>query len=97
VTLRDVGSTLERLGSATLTQLAAELSASPRDVEVLLEFWERRGNVRRCSMIATSACGTTCTRCPLGKPSSKPARRAEQPVGRVDASVYEWVTNERND
>ena len=87
MTLREVGSTLERLGSATLTQLAAELGASPREVEMLLEFWTRRGNVTRCSAIASGACGTSCTRCPLGV--ARADGRAEDGAASV-ATVYEW-------
>ncbi|MFW5745750.1 MAG: FeoC-like transcriptional regulator [Spirochaetota bacterium] len=93
MTLRDVGSTLERLEAATLTQLAAELGASPHDVEVLLDFWIRRGDVRRCTMEATSACGTSCRACPIGTSRTQGARttgpgasrRSRRPV------VYEWV------
>lgn len=94
MTLRDVGRALERLEAATLTQLAAELGASPGEVEVLLEFWERRGNVRRCDLQATTACGTTCRACPIGGSRATPT---DAPPGdRAGATtVYEWVNRER--
>ena len=92
MTLREVGSTLERLGSATLTQLAAELGASPREVEMLLEFWTRRGNVTRCSAIASGACGTSCTRCPLGVARASGTGRDE---AASRTTVYEWCSRPR--
>ncbi len=95
MTLRDVGRALEHLEAATLTQLAAELGASPREVEVLLEFWERRGDARRCTHQATTACGTTCRACPIG--SAPAGRGADGASPRRDGGtvVYEWVRRER--
>ena len=93
MTLTSVRSALTRLGAATLAQLAAELSASPPDVDALLEFWERRGNVRRCATVLTTGCGTSCRRCPLGAAAEGAAlSRAPDPVPRGAAPVvYEWV------
>ena len=66
VTLRTVGDALRQMQVATLTQLAADLAAPPREVEAMLAFWERRGNVRRCQTQAALGCGTACHGCPVG-------------------------------
>ena len=110
MTLRELGSTLERMKAATLTQLAAEMGASPREIEPLLAFWEHRGNVRRCSRPQASGCGTRCRACPLGR-GSAPGRKKggrtgadTRATGRMtagvatlqSATVYEWVSADHN-
>ena len=97
MTLREVGSALERLGTATLTQLAAELGTSPREVDVLLDFWERRGDVRRCDLQATSACGTRCRACPIGSARTTSATAQPGEPGAGATAVYEWVGRGRGD
>ena len=87
MTLRSVGDALRTMKAATLRQLAAELAASPREVEALLAFWEHRGNVKRCASPQASGCGTACRACPIGStPGGAPAMREES-----QAVVYEWV------
>lgn len=79
--LRDVAEALRRLGAATLSQLAAEVGGTATEVERLLSFWERRGDVHTCRDPQTAGCGTSCRACPLGRtPRARPA-----------AVVYEWV------
>ena len=95
MTLREVGSALERLGTATLTQLAAEIGQPPREVEVLLEFWERRGNARRCDLQATTACGTACRACPVGSARTGATAAPARPPAGGATTVYEWVRRER--
>ena len=89
MTLTDLRTALRGLGAASLTQLAAELGSSPREVALLLEFWQRRGDVRTCTAIAGPACGTTCRACPVGAAprgaSCGATATAQAPV------VYEWV------
>ncbi|MFW5690089.1 MAG: FeoC-like transcriptional regulator [Spirochaetota bacterium] len=84
MTLREVGSALRRMQAATLSQLAAELASTPREIEPLLAFWEHRGDVRRCGSPEAAGCGTSCRSCPIGRTprSQDVARRAE---------VYEWI------
>ncbi len=88
MTLRDVAAALERMKAATLTQLAAELEAPPREVEPLLDFWERRGTIRRCADSLTGGCGSTCRACPLAQ--RRPSVEMRTPPQRT-AVVYEWV------
>lgn len=88
MTLRKVGTTLQTLRAASLGQLAAELSAPRSDVESALSFWIRRGDVRLCEAGAEPACGTTCTKCPLGR-SPKMMETAGR--GATGPHVYEWV------
>jgi hypothetical protein len=64
---------LKSLKAATASQLAADLSLSRADVETALEFWVRRGDVQICAGITGPACGTACTKCPIGR---MPTRRA---------------------
>ncbi len=82
--LRTVASALKRMRAATLTQLAAELATTPRELEPLLAFWEHRGNVRRCASPQTRGCGTTCRACPLGQ---GPVSASSRP----DPVVLEWT------
>ncbi|MFO8065364.1 MAG: FeoC-like transcriptional regulator [Spirochaetota bacterium] len=88
--LQDVRRRLKTMEGATASQLAAELSAGRSEVEAALDFWIRRGDVTRCEDSSSPACGTSCTRCPIGslpKASSARRRSAPSPV------VYEWVSN----
>lgn len=95
--LREVGSVLQRLGAATLTQLAVELSARPSEVAPLLEFWERRGDVRRCARETTPVCGRSCRRCPIGaRGPASPATASRGSDARAGAIVYEWVRPARS-
>lgn len=75
--LRQVGDVLKDLEAATVGQLAAELSVSRAEVESALDFWIHRGDVRRCESVAGPACGTTCTRCPIGK---LPRKKSAGPI-----------------
>ncbi len=90
MTLRDVASALERMKAATLTQLSAELETTPRELEPLLDFWEHRGDIRRCPDSRTGGCGSTCRACAFGQRRS--ARSAERGTRRHESpEVYEWV------
>jgi hypothetical protein len=87
MTLRSVGDALRTMRAATLSQLAAELSAPQHEIEALLAFWEHRGNVERCSSPQASGCGTACKACPIGStPGGVPVAREES-----QTVVYEWV------
>lgn len=92
--LRDVRHTLKRLEAASATQLAADLHMRRSDVEAALDYWIQRGNVRVCQHSRAQACGTTCTRCPIGSMSRSmkgdPRLRPREPV--TPAIVYEWVS-----
>ncbi|MFP4643722.1 MAG: FeoC-like transcriptional regulator [Spirochaetales bacterium] len=92
--LRDVRSSLKALEVASASQLAAELHAPRGDVEMALEFWIQRGNVRVCRQTDTKACGTSCTRCPIGALSRNVQTDARLlPRNTVSpATVYEWVS-----
>ena len=96
---------LRSLQAATASQLAAELSLGRRDVEVALEFWVNRGDVRACEESVGPACGTSCTKCPIGQLPKKrrtpvadhietTARRPVGPglTGGGSPVVYEWVS-----
>jgi hypothetical protein len=96
---------LRSLQAATASQLAAELSLGRKDVEVALEFWVNRGDVRACEESVGPACGTSCTKCPIGQlPKTRRAAAADgaettgrRPVGPGltgggSPVVYEWVS-----
>lgn len=92
--LRDVRHTLKDLEAASASRLAAELHMRRSEVETALEFWIQRGNVRVCRHTASPACGTTCTRCPIGKvPRKSQGDPGLTPRASVTPTVvYEWVT-----
>ncbi len=96
---------LRSLQAATASQLAAELSLGRKDVEFALEFWVNRGDVRACEESVGPACGTSCTKCPIGQlPKKRPSPAADytetterRPVGPGltgggSPVVYEWVS-----
>ncbi|NBB90909.1 MAG: hypothetical protein GVY23_06845 [Spirochaetes bacterium] len=96
---------LRSLEAATASQLAAELSLGRRDVAIALEFWINRGDVRACEESVGPACGTSCTKCPIGQLPNKRRASADahtktaahQPVGPgltggASPVVYEWVS-----
>lgn len=58
---------LKSLKAATASQLAADLALRRADVETALEFWVRRGDVQICAGVTGPACGTSCTKCPIGQ------------------------------
>ncbi|MFP4068297.1 MAG: FeoC-like transcriptional regulator [Spirochaetaceae bacterium] len=58
---------LKTMKAATASQLAADLSLARKDVEAVLDFWVHRGDVRACEERVGPACGTTCTKCPIGR------------------------------
>ena len=80
--------------AATASQLAAEVSAGRSEVEAALDFWVRRGDVNVCEDSSAPACGTTCTRCPIGSmPKARSARRRSAQSRSVSSPVvYEWVS-----
>lgn len=96
---------LRSLEAATASQLAAELTLGRKDVELALEFWVNRGDVRACEESVGPACGRSCTKCPIGQvPKKRPATAADhartagrRPVGPgltggASPIVYEWVS-----
>jgi hypothetical protein len=93
---------LKSLKAATASQLAADLSLGRTEVETALEFWVRRGDVQTCAGITGPACGTSCTKCPIGQLPRPRAVRNRAGEGRRAAGpgltgggtpvVYEWVS-----
>jgi len=82
---------LKTLKAATASQLAADLSLGRTEVETALEFWVRRGDVQVCAGITGPACGTSCTKCPIGQlPKTRGKTRARPRAG--TPIVYEWVS-----
>ncbi|MFP4114896.1 MAG: FeoC-like transcriptional regulator [Spirochaetota bacterium] len=93
--LRTVAATLEELGAATVSQLAAELNVTRHELEPALAFWEHRGDIRRCRRMGAAACGTSCTKCPIGQGQTN-VPRAARPRAAVDTVVvYEWIGGRR--
>lgn len=91
--VRQTKKALSDSGSATLSQLAAELGASRPVVAAALDFWVKRGQVRirriaEAPEFAVAGCSpVSCSGCPLVPLCTTRAGSAD---GAMPIAIYEW-------
>ena len=84
--LRDVANALADRGSATFSQIVADVRGDRDLVAECLDWWRRRGQVRaEQTSRMTGACVSHCSGCPLIAACSTSDRETEK-----GATIFVW-------
>ena len=90
--LRRFADTLAASGSATLTELTADLRTDRETVTAAAAFWHHKGRLTSQVLRPVDidpSCGPTCKTCPIAGACSLPHR--ELPGDEHSEVLYEWV------
>ena len=90
--IRQFADSLAAAGTATLTELAADLRTDRESVTAAAAFWQHKGRLTARTLRPVdvdSSCGPTCKTCPIANACSLPHRQL--PGNDHSEILYEWT------